>query len=177
MHYEGATCSIGHTGSVFVSGSNPNADYNTEDDVKYKTEYRTERFYPSYYNERRPQPVGLPQQLFYGGPSFDVTLDSDDLFNNVDNIKNTAVVIIRTGFSTHSMVQPLPQLAYIFLTKFLCRTWASAMFSWRTRTPALATTTRRCYTSAKSPPILPSWCQAPRSSSWSSTVCLPLAVK
>ncbi|KAF8070115.1 glyoxal oxidase [Lyophyllum atratum] len=90
-------------GSVFVSGSNPNSDYNVGDDVPYKTEYRTERFYPSYYNERRPQPVGLLRQLSYGGPSFDVTLDSDDLFGDVENVKNAKVVIIRTGFSTHSM--------------------------------------------------------------------------
>jgi hypothetical protein len=87
-----------------VSGSNPNADYNVAPGVEYKTEYRTEQFYPSYYNERRPQPRGLPQQLSYGGPSFDLYLDSNDLFNNIDNVNNTAVVIIRTGYSTHSMV-------------------------------------------------------------------------
>lgn len=90
-------------GSVFVSGSNPNSDYNVAPDVKYKTEYRTEKFYPSYYNKRRPQPVGLPGQLAYGGPSFNITLDSNDLFNNVDNVKNTTVILMRTGFSTHSM--------------------------------------------------------------------------
>jgi hypothetical protein len=95
------------TGSVFVSGSNPNADYNVAPDVKYKTEYRTERFYPSYYSERRPEPVGLPTKLGYGGPSFDLTLDAEDLFNDMENVKNTVVVIIRTGFSTHSMVTPL----------------------------------------------------------------------
>jgi hypothetical protein len=89
---------------VFVSGSNPNTDYNVAEGVKYKTEYRTERFFPPYYNERRPQPVGLLQQLSYGGPSFKVTLDSEDLFGNVDNIKDASVVIVRTGFSTHAMV-------------------------------------------------------------------------
>lgn len=99
-----ATCSLAPKGSVFVSGSNPNSDYNVAPDVKYKTEYRTEKFYPSYYNERRPQPVGLPGQLAYGGPSFNITLDSNDLFNNVDNVKNTTVILMRTGFSTHSMV-------------------------------------------------------------------------
>jgi hypothetical protein len=99
-----ATCSFASTGSVFVSGSNPNTDYNIANDVKYKTEYRTEQFYPSYYNERRPEPIGLPRQLSYGGPSFDVILDSADLFNNVNYVKNTVVILIRTGFSTHSMV-------------------------------------------------------------------------
>lgn len=93
-------------GSVFVSGSNPNTDYNVASDIKYKTEYRSERFYPSYYNERRPQPVGLLKQLSYGGPSFTVSLSSDDLFGDVDNIKDASVVILRPGFSTHGMVRP-----------------------------------------------------------------------
>ncbi|KAF5385893.1 hypothetical protein D9615_002586 [Tricholomella constricta] len=90
-------------GSVFVSGSNPNSDYNVGPTVEYPTEYRTERFYPPYYNKRRPQPVGLLRQLSYGGPSFDVTLDADDLFGDIENVKKASIVIIRPGFSTHSM--------------------------------------------------------------------------
>ncbi|KAF9010670.1 copper radical oxidase [Cyathus striatus] len=90
-------------GSVLVSGSNPNPDYTVGPDVRYPTEYRTELFFPSYYNERRPQPKGLLSQLSYGGPTFDVTLDSDDLFGDVDNVQSAKVVVIRTGFSTHSM--------------------------------------------------------------------------
>ncbi|CAL1706725.1 unnamed protein product [Somion occarium] len=88
-------------GSVFVSGSNPNADYNTN--VKFATEYRVERFYPSYFNKRRPQPEGLLTQYAYGGPYFNVTLSKDDLFGNSDNLNNTEVVIVRPGFSTHAM--------------------------------------------------------------------------
>lgn len=105
-------------GSVFVSGSNPNADYNVGPNVTYFTEYRTERFYPSYYNERRPQPVGIPTQLGYGGPYFNITLDSDDLFGNPNNVKNTTVVLIRTGFSTHalSMGQRFVQLNNTYVT-------------------------------------------------------------
>ncbi|KXN90857.1 Galactose oxidase [Leucoagaricus sp. SymC.cos] len=90
-------------GSVFISGSNPNSDYNVGPEIKYPTEYRTELFYPSYYNERRPQPKGILSQLSYGGPTFDIQLDSDDLFGDVSNVNNTRVVIIRTGFSTHAM--------------------------------------------------------------------------
>ncbi|KAJ3512328.1 hypothetical protein NLJ89_g3581 [Agrocybe chaxingu] len=90
-------------GSVFVSGSNPNADYTVGPDIKYPTEYRTERFYPSYYNQRRPQPKGLISQLSYGGQPFDVALDSQDLFGDVRNIQNTTIVVLRTGFSTHNM--------------------------------------------------------------------------
>ena len=108
-------------GSIFVSGSNPNSDFTVEDDVKYKTEYRTERFYPSYYNERRPQPVGILQTLTYGGPSFDITLDADDLFGNVDNVKNATVVILRPGFSTHSLVRP--SLSFL-ITTLTCQTYA-----------------------------------------------------
>lgn len=90
-------------GSILVSGSNPNADYNVGLDVMYPTEYRTERFYPSYYGQRRPQPIGIPSQLTYGGPLFNITLDSDDLFENVQNLNSATVVVIRTGFSTHAM--------------------------------------------------------------------------
>lgn len=90
-----------HSGSVIVLGSNPNADYNTA--VKYPTEYRVERLYPSYYNSRRPQPQGVPSSLSYGGPPFNITLSSDDLSNDVSNIKNASVVVIRTGYSTHTL--------------------------------------------------------------------------
>lgn len=88
-----------------VSGSNPNADYVKK--AKYPTEYRTELFYPSYYNERRPQPNGIISQLSYGGSYFDIDLDTDDLFGNENNAESATVVIIRPGFSTHAMVTSL----------------------------------------------------------------------
>lgn len=90
-----------YLGSVLISGSNPNADYNV--DVPYPTEYRIEKFYPSYFNTRRPQPKGLLSQLSYGGDFFDVYLDSDDLFGDVNKLEKTKVTLVRTGFSTHSM--------------------------------------------------------------------------
>ncbi|EJU01093.1 copper radical oxidase [Dacryopinax primogenitus] len=86
-------------GSVFVSGSNPNPDYDIS--VKYPTEYRTERFYPLYYSSRRPEPVGLPSTLSYGGPPFDVQLSAQDLAST--SISNCTVAVMRTGFSTHAM--------------------------------------------------------------------------
>ena len=94
-----------------VSGSNPNADYNVGPDVKFPTEYRVEKFYPLYYNERRPQPQGLPNQLSYGGPYFNVSLSAQDLGGNVNALTNTSVIVIRTGFSTHTMVCILQILA------------------------------------------------------------------
>jgi len=90
-------------GSVFISGSNPNPDYTVGPDVKYPTEYRTEIFYPLYYNQRRPQPLGLLSQYSYGGPNFIVSLSSADLFGDVENVKTAKVVIIRTGFATHAI--------------------------------------------------------------------------
>jgi len=87
--------------SVFVSGSNPNTDYNIT--ATFPTEYRVETFYPSYYNERRPEPQGLPNTLSYGGDYFNVSLSNDDLFGNIQYTKSASVVIIRTGFSTHTM--------------------------------------------------------------------------
>ncbi|KAL4246190.1 Copper radical oxidase [Abortiporus biennis] len=88
-------------GSLFVSGSNPNADYNTT--VKYKTEYRVERFYPDYYNKRRPEPQGILSTLGYGGDYFNITLTKDDFFGDSSNAQKTTVVVMRTGFSTHTM--------------------------------------------------------------------------
>lgn len=88
-------------GSVLVAGSNPNSDVNTT--APYPTEYRMERFYPSYYNQRRPEPQGLPNQLSYGGSYFNVSLTLADLFGNVDNIQTANVIVMRTGFSTHTM--------------------------------------------------------------------------
>ncbi|KAG6336618.1 hypothetical protein ID866_2457 [Astraeus odoratus] len=87
--------------SVFVSGSNPNSDVNTT--APYPTEYRIELFYPSYYNEHRPEPQGLPNRLTYGGPFFNISLTTDDLFGNVNNIEAAKVIVMRTGFSTHTM--------------------------------------------------------------------------
>lgn len=89
-------------GSVFVSGSNPNPDYVVGPTVTYPWEDRTERFYPWYYDQRRPEPQGLPDTLSYGGGYFDVSLSLTDLEGVAANIKNTNAVIIRTGFSTHA---------------------------------------------------------------------------
>lgn len=45
----------------------------------------------------------MPSQIKYGGPYFNVTLSLSDLMNNPLNINNTKAVIIRPGFSTHTM--------------------------------------------------------------------------
>jgi len=92
-------------GSVMVSGSNPNPDFTIIENGErgYPTEYRTELWYPSWYNERRPEPSGLLSHLSYGGPAFDVTLDYEDLKGNLENVKTAQVVIIRPGFSTHNI--------------------------------------------------------------------------
>ncbi|GAA6021883.1 hypothetical protein JCM10207_004532 [Rhodosporidiobolus poonsookiae] len=93
-------------GSVFSSGSNPNADYVPQgaEGYKYFTEYRVERFYPDYYTASRPAPTGLPTSLSYGGDYFDVTLSSSDLGSDASSkLDNTKVVLIRPGFSTHAM--------------------------------------------------------------------------
>lgn len=89
------------SGALLVAGSNPNSDYNTA--VKYPTEYRVEKFYPSYYNSPRPQPQGIPSSFSYGGGFVNITLSSADLSGNVQNVQNTTVVLVKTGFSTHAM--------------------------------------------------------------------------
>jgi hypothetical protein len=91
-------------GAVMIAGSNPNADYSVAN-LKYPTEYRMELFYPAYYTHRRPEPRGIPSQLSYGGPSFTVALTLDDLGGDITNIVKAKVILIRPGFSTHSMVR------------------------------------------------------------------------
>lgn len=91
-------------GSVFISGSNPNADVITmanNASYPYKTEYRTEIFYPSYFDAARPVPTGIPNSITYGGAAFNLTLPASSL-NNTD-LRSVTVALIRTGFSTHGM--------------------------------------------------------------------------
>ncbi|GHJ88515.1 hypothetical protein NliqN6_4917 [Naganishia liquefaciens] len=93
-------------GSVFVSGSNPNADFTDKANspsATYLTEYKVEIFYPDYYDKTRPAPGGFPTQIKYGGPYWNMTLTKDDLGGDPMNILKTKAVIIRTGFSTHAM--------------------------------------------------------------------------
>ncbi|KAK1831586.1 glyoxal oxidase [Podospora conica] len=90
-------------GSVFVSGSNPNADVFPLED-RYGTEYRVERFYPPYLDgSRRPQPAGLPDSLSYGGEPFVVELSDEDLFGDAKNIDTIMVTFVRPGYSTHAI--------------------------------------------------------------------------
>jgi hypothetical protein len=90
-------------GSVFVSGSNPNADVIPLEN-RYGTEYRVEKFYPPYFSaSRRPQPTGLPDSLSYGGEPFAIELSSADLFGDAKNIKTIMVTYIRPGYSTHAI--------------------------------------------------------------------------
>ncbi|GAA5830418.1 hypothetical protein JCM3766R1_002709 [Sporobolomyces carnicolor] len=100
-----STATLLYDGSVFVAGSNPNVDViDDQNNASYifHTEYRVERFYPSYYDSPRPRPTGLPRSISYGGDYFDITLPSSDLVD-VDLASDVAIVLIRTGFSTHVM--------------------------------------------------------------------------
>ncbi|KAI0311414.1 glyoxal oxidase [Amylostereum chailletii] len=96
-----STATLLPDGSVLVSGSNPNADYNTAG--PYPTEYRVEKFFPDYYTSRRPEPTGLPDKLGYGGDFFTVELSMDDLFGDAEHVKGARVVLMHTGFSTHAV--------------------------------------------------------------------------
>ncbi|KAF8334888.1 glyoxal oxidase N-terminus-domain-containing protein [Cantharellus anzutake] len=92
------------SGSVFIAGSNPNGGVT---DTTFATEYRTEKFYPWYYSNPRPQPIsGLPDRLGYGGNYFDVRVARGAGLQGLAPVVaagKTKVVIIRTGFSTHAM--------------------------------------------------------------------------
>ncbi|WWD02398.1 hypothetical protein V865_000437 [Kwoniella europaea PYCC6329] len=83
-------------GSIFIAGSNPNKDFTT---TQWRSRTDSEKWYPWYYNEERPVYEGLPQNLTYGGSSFNITL------NNTDEAtaQNTKIVVIRGGFNTHAI--------------------------------------------------------------------------
>ena len=94
-------------GSVLVAGSNSHPDVNLNH--IYPTEYRLERFFPSYFSAPvRPAPQGVPKTLSYGGDYFNITLpagsypssDGKDPAAVADSVK---VVVIRGGFTTHAM--------------------------------------------------------------------------
>jgi len=91
-------------GSVFLAGSNPNADFiaNGTRGYRFPTEYRTEAFYPSYYNNTRPEPTGLPDQLAYGGRYFNITLPAEAISNS-SVLADTKVRVLRSGFATHAI--------------------------------------------------------------------------
>ncbi|KAN0129788.1 glyoxal oxidase [Lactarius tabidus] len=97
-----STATLLPDGSVLVAGSNPNSDY-VDSGVPYPTEYRVEKFYPPYFKQRRPSPTGIPSSLPYGGDFFNLSLSSGDLFGNAENVKHSKVIVMRTGFSTHTM--------------------------------------------------------------------------
>lgn len=89
--------------SVLVAGSNPNVDVNLS--TIFPTEYRTEVFYPPYYQAKtRPAPTGMPTTISYGGNPFDITIPASSYSGlGNDAADNTTVVLIRPGFTTHAM--------------------------------------------------------------------------
>lgn len=111
-----STATLLPDGSVFVTGSNPHPDYSPN--AIFPTEYRAERFYPWYFNKRRPQPSGIPTSLTYGGQYFDLELTAEDLANNIGNANEIKVVLIKTGFSTHAINfgQRMIELDHTFTT-------------------------------------------------------------
>ena len=99
-----STATLLPDGSVFIAGSNPNAD--VIDDANnatyvYKTEYRAEIFYPDYYDQTRPTFTGLPSSISYGGDYFNLTIPEAGMLGKQPS--QVVVSLMRTGFSTHSM--------------------------------------------------------------------------
>ncbi|KAG6836352.1 hypothetical protein H0H93_008908 [Arthromyces matolae] len=90
-------------GSVLIAGSNPNVDVNTS--TIFQTEYRAEIFYPSYFSaSTRPVPTGIPSNISYGGPYFDISIPSTSYTGSANAAAgNTTVVLLRGGFTTHAM--------------------------------------------------------------------------
>lgn len=89
--------------SVFVAGSNPNADVNLS--VIFPTQYKADIFYPPYFSATvRPAPVNMPQTLSYGGSSFDVLIPASSYTGDGNSAADaTTVSLVRSGFTTHAM--------------------------------------------------------------------------
>lgn len=94
-------------GSVFVAGSNPNADVGNSVgyNVVYPAEYTAEIWYPPYWGKQRPEPTNLPtDSLTYGGEYFDIKLKNGSYPGAANSAaQKTKVVLIRSGFTTHGM--------------------------------------------------------------------------
>ena len=90
-------------GSVLVAGSNPNVDVNLT--TVFPTTYQAEIFYPPYFSaSTRPAPSGMPQNLTYGGPSFDITIPASSYSGSANAAAESATCVIqRGGFTTHAM--------------------------------------------------------------------------
>jgi hypothetical protein len=90
-------------GSVLIAGSNPNIDVNTS--TVFPTTYQAEIFYPPYFlATTRPAPTGMPQTISYGGNPFDITIPASSYSGPSNDAADSAtVVIMRGGFTTHSM--------------------------------------------------------------------------
>ncbi|GJN94121.1 hypothetical protein Rhopal_007195-T1 [Rhodotorula paludigena] len=100
-----SVASLLRDGSVWVGGSNPNADLISDENnatYVFKTELRVERFYPSYWDLPRPEPSGLPSTVSYGGAPFDISLPISSL-TDAGLEHDVSVMLMRTGFSTHVM--------------------------------------------------------------------------
>lgn len=90
-------------GSVLIAGSNPNLDVNTS--TIYPTTYQAEIFYPSYFNSQtRPVVSGVPNNISYGGESFDLNITASSYSGSSNDAAGTATVVLhRSGFTTHAM--------------------------------------------------------------------------
>ena len=90
--------------SVLIAGSNPSID--VELTAPYPTTYTAEIFYPPYFSSSvRPQVMGVPPTLSYGGPYFNLSVSSTSYTGTSGNVAaaNTTAVLSRGGFSTHAM--------------------------------------------------------------------------
>ena len=90
-------------GSVLIAGSNPNIDVNLT--TIYPTTYTAEILYPPYFRAvTRPAPIGIPKNLSYGGPYFDILIPASSYTGPAKDAADSATVtIVRPGFTTHAM--------------------------------------------------------------------------
>lgn len=90
-------------GSVLIAGSNPNIDVNLT--TVYPTTYTAEIFYPPYFGATtRPAPIGIPKNLGYGGPYFDILIPASSYTGLAKDAADSATVtVVRPGFTTHAM--------------------------------------------------------------------------
>ena len=61
------------------------------------------------------------------------------MFGDIQHVKSASVVIIRTGFSTHTLVSGGTNIYGLTLISLCDRTWVSGWFNWMLLIPVTVT--------------------------------------
>lgn len=72
----------------------------TDSPRSFRTEYRSEIWYPDYFDSARPDVAGIPSSISYGGDAFDLEVSGVTL--GAAELGSIQIRLIRTGFCEFS---------------------------------------------------------------------------